>query len=158
MSIRPKWMYYDRHYRDCHLINKLQRTGVWQKRFVLGNNSQGTRPPVNFNSMSDSNDQGNHQGGGHSLSGAGPAEPLPSEWARPSNRNAGSTSGRSGGGGRGGGFSSGSRIGRIGAWGGSGNGSRYPIVIRIRNPSLLTVCLNFQKWSSPYTRTLCYAS
>jgi len=75
--------------------------------------------------MSDSMDQVNPQGGGHSLSGSGNAEPLPVEWARPNNRNANSVRGNGGGGGRGDGFSSGSRIGRIGAWGGSGNGSRY---------------------------------
>ena len=69
--------------------------------------------------MSNSNEDNQPHHGGYSLSGSGPAESLPAEWARSTGGGARGQSARSGGGN---GFSSSNRIGRIGGLGGMGGG------------------------------------
>ena len=66
--------------------------------------------------MSNPNEDNPPQGGGYTLGGSAPAEPLPAEWARSAGSDAAGTNTRSGGGN---GFSSSNRIGRIGGSGGS---------------------------------------
>ena len=67
-----------------------------------------------------SNEDNQPHRGGYSLSGSGPAESLPAEWARSIGRGA---RGQNVGSGGGNGFSSSNRIGRIGGLGGGGGNS-----------------------------------